>query len=385
MQLLVLTAVHVIVDMYGGILPAILPVIRDSFVLSLTAAIAILTVLNLAANAFQVFIGHLRPYRHTPLFLPLGLIFVAAICFFAAVKDLPGAYYIALILALAGGFGIAVVHPESLRAAYSLDRIPPSIIAGVFLTGGFAGFAGGGWLGAVAVNHFGLKGLYIFLIPPLVGLAAIYLVRIRLAVEPKTKSQSVEIRIPFWDVYLMALPLTLSSTLMVSLLPTYLYEKGFELVFGGFSTMIFGFGGAIGSFIFGIVAHKKGEMRTAIVILLAGTFLVEGYWLLAGYRSAVWLLFLAGSCVVSAYPLIVTIARHAHGLNLGQRMAIIVGGTWGVASAVLMLIGYIADYFGIQSILRFIFAGYLFSAVIGVYILKKFARKTFLARKNDAG
>ncbi|MDD5458350.1 MAG: MFS transporter [Phycisphaerae bacterium] len=382
-QLLALAVIHIVVDMYGGMLPAILPVIQNSFLLSLTAAVAILTVLNLAANTFQILLGHIRPYSRNPLLLPAGLVFTAAICLLAAVKDLPGAFYIALFLALICGFGIAITHPESLRAVYSLDRIPPSVVTSIFLTGGFVGFAGGGWLGAVAVNYFGLKGLYIFLIPPPICLAAIYLFRIRLAVEPKIKPQSTEIRIPFWDVYLMTLPMTLSSTLLISLLPTYLYERGFDLVFGGFSTMIFGFGGAVGSIVFGVVAHKKREMQTAIAILLAGTFLMEGYWFLAGYRSAVWLLFFAGSCVVSAYPLIVTMARHSYGLNLGQRMGFIVGGTWGPASAALIPLGWVADNFGIHWVLRFVFAGYLFSAIIGIYILRKFAHKTLSTRKNE--
>jgi MFS transporter, FSR family, fosmidomycin resistance protein len=383
-QLLVLTAIHIIVDMYTGMLPAVLPAVRDNFVLSLTAAVTILTVLNLAANIFQVLVGHLRPHNRTPFFLPLGLFFAAAICLLALIKDLSAAYYLALVLALLSGFGIAVAHPESLRAVYSLDRISPSVITAVFLTGGFVGFAGSGWAATALVDYFGLKGLYLFLFPPILAVSAIYFFKFRLVVEPKIKPDLTENRIPFWDIFFMAVPLTLSSTVLISLLPTFLHDSGFELTFGGFSTMLFGLGGAAGSFVFAVAAHKKGELKTAIWILLAGTVLVEVYWLLVHHHAAVWILFFGGFCVVSAYPLIVTMARHAHGLNLGQRMAIIVGGAWGPPNAALILFGWVAEHFGIHWILRFVFMGYLISAIIGVYILKKFARKASLAEpKNE--
>ena len=166
-QLLVLTAVHIIVDMYAGMLPAILPVVREDFALTLTAGIIMLTVLNLSANVFQVIVGHLRQYRRTMFFLPLGLVFIASLCFLPVVKNFHGAYGIILLLSFSTGFGIAVIHPESLRAAYSLDRIPPSIITSIYLTGGVIGFAVGAWLGAAAVHRFGLQGLYFFIIPPL--------------------------------------------------------------------------------------------------------------------------------------------------------------------------------------------------------------------------
>jgi len=162
-----------------------------------------------------------------------------------------------------------------------------------------------------------------------------------------------------------------------------LYEKGFELVFGGYSSMMFGLGGAAGSILFGIIAHKKGDMKTAIVILFAGASLIESYLFACDNRWSVWLLFLAGSCVVSAYPLIVTLARHSYGLSLGLRMGIVVGGAWGVASIAIVPIGWVAENFGIHWVMRFVFLGYLLSGVIGIYILRKFAHKTLLAGQNE--
>ena len=83
----------------------------------------------------------------------------------------------------------------------------------------------------------------------------------------------------------------------------------------------------------------------------------------------VWLLFFAGFCSNAVYPLLVTMARYATGANLGRRMGFIVGGTWGIASVVLIVLGPVADRFGAAAILKYTFIGYLLSGVIGLVIM----------------
>ena len=83
----------------------------------------------------------------------------------------------------------------------------------------------------------------------------------------------------------------------------------------------------------------------------------------------VWLLFFTGFCSNAVYPLLVTMARYAIGPNLGRRMGLIVGGTWGIASVVLITLGPVADSFGAVAILKCTFAGYLLSGIIGLVIM----------------
>ena len=51
-------------------------------------------------------------------------------------------------------------------------------------------------------------------------------------------------------------------------------------------------------------------------------------------------------------------------------MSLIVGGAWGIASLIQMLIGYFAEEIGLHNILLFSSAGYLISAIIGFVIFK---------------
>ncbi len=169
----------------------------------------------------------------------------------------------------------------------------------------------------------------------------------------------------------MAIPAAISTTILTSLLPTVLNELGFELTFGGLSTTMFGLGGTVGAVIWAAIAHKKGELRCSIAALfLVIPFLIT-YLVFIDNRMAIWLLFGAGFCAMSAYILMITLSRQAKGLKFGQRMGFMVGGTWAVAFLVFSALLPVAEHFGTDILLRYVPLGYLFSALFGLFIIFK--------------
>ncbi len=80
------------------------------------------------------------------------------------------------------------------------------------------------------------------------------------------------------------------------------------------------------------------------------------------------MLFGVGFFGMSAYILTITLARHARGLNLGQRMAFIVGGTWGIANIVFLGLAPLAEHFGTAVILKCMPLGYLLSGLIALWV-----------------
>jgi MFS family permease len=241
------------------------------------------------------------------------------------------------------------------------------------MAGGFLGYASGGAVSAFLVSHFGLQGLYPLVLCPVVGVVLIIFLKIRLAVERKGKNknliQTENDRLPFWLIMIMAVPAALSTTILANLLPTALNELGFELTFGGFSTTMFGLGGAIGSFVWAYIAGKKGEFKCSVVALFLVIPFLLAYLVLIENKMAIWLLFGAGFCAMSAYILMITLSRRAAGLSLGQRMGFMVGGTWAFANGIYIFLLQPAEKFGTIVLLRFVPLGYLFSALIGLYIL----------------
>jgi FSR family fosmidomycin resistance protein-like MFS transporter len=376
MQLFALAAVHFIVDLFAGMPPAILPAMRAEFALSLSRGGLVLGVLYMTCNGVQVLTGHMRAGKRRPLFLHLGLVLGAGICLLDALpRGGGGAFGGMILLAVISGCGIAIVHPEGLRAVHRLKRIAPAVSTAVFMAGGFLGFASGGAVSAFLVSRFGLQGLYPLILCPVIGIVMVASLRVRLAVEPKvpnkSETQTQEHRLPFWLIMAMAMPAAISTTFIASLLPTGLNELGFELIFGGLSIAMFGLGGAVGSFVWAHVAHKKGELRCSVAALVLAIPLLAAYLALMDSGMAIWILFGVGFCTISAYILMITLSRQATGLNLGQRMGFIVGGTWALAYVVFMAPLPAVEHFGTNAILRFTPLGYLLSGAFGLLVMVK--------------
>jgi len=373
MQLLVLAGVHFLIDMFAGMLAPLLPAIRSEFSLSLSLGVLLVIALNMTSNGVQVLTGHTRAHKRRPLLLHIGLILGAGICLLGV---LPKSGYIfapLFVLALVSGCGIAVVHPEALRAVHHLRRIQPALSTAVFMAGGFLGYASSGAVSTILVSRFGLRGLYPLFLCPAVGILLVIFLRIRLAVEPAgfstNKAGTAQSRLPFWLIFAMAMPAAVSTIVLASLLPTVLNELGFELTFGGFSVTMFGLGGAAGSFVWAAVAHKKGELRCSVIaLLLALPFLVT-YLIWIEKAVAMWFLFGVGFCSISAYTLMITLARGAAGPNLGRRMGFMVGGTWALANIVFLALLRVIEHLGADLIMKFTPLGYVLSAVFGLFII----------------
>jgi MFS family permease len=281
-----------------------------------------------------------------------------------------------VFLAVVSGFGIALVHPEGLRGVHRLKRIPPAVSTAVFMAGGFLGYASGGAVSALLVSRFGFQGLYPLIICSVISIAMVILLKVRLAVEPTTPKESGTQaasagRLPFWFIFIMAMPAAVSTTILAVLLPTALNELGFELTFGGYSTTMFGLGGAVGSFAWAYIARKKGELSCTIAALFLTLPFLLAYLVLIEYRAAIWILLGTGFCTVSAYTLMITLSRHATGPTLGRRMGVMVGGTWALAYVFFMALLPIAERFGSDVVLKLSPLGYLCSGVLAILVMLK--------------
>lgn len=372
-QLLALAAVHFLVDMFAGMPPAILPAIRSEFSLSLSRGGLLLVAIYLTCNGVQPLMGHLRANSRRPFFLYLGLILGGGICLLAALPKGNSAFPGMIVIAVISGFGIAVVHPEALRAVHRLKRVTPAVSTAVFMAGGFFGYAAGGVVSAFLVSRYGLKGLYPLVLCPVIGVVLIALLRVKLSVEPKTPNRknnpTGKTPVPFWLILAMAMPAAISTTILSSLLPTALEELGFGLTFGGLSTTMFGLGGAIGSFVWADFAHRKGELKCSTAALFLVLPFLTAYLVFMESRAAIWILFGAGFCSIAAYTLMITLSRQATGLKLGQRMGFMLGGTWASAYIVFTALLPVAEHFGSDVLLKFSPLGYLLSGVFGLVVM----------------
>jgi len=387
-QLLVLSAAHFLVDLLGAILPPILPAIRAEFSLSLSLGGAILVVLSLAANWVQVLTGHTRADRSRPLLLHIGLFLAVTICLLGFLPRTNASYWLMVVLAIISGTGVAIAHPEALRAIHSLNTIAPGISTSIFMTGGFLGFASAGAVSTLLVSRFGLAGLLPLVLCPAGAVGALLLLKIRLAVEDRRLNNSQAKRpdnqVPFWLVMVMGQPAAVATTIICALVPTRLNELGFELTFGGYSSTVLASGAVVGTLAWGAIAHRKGELPCCIAAFVLTVPFLFLYLLLMAHKPAVWFLLGVGANSIPAYALIITLARAATGANLGLRMALAVGGTWGMANVIFLALVPVVERLGTGFIMDASIIGFLASAAIGAFLLMRFRPTPVLQRPRPA-
>ncbi len=370
-QLVSLSAVHFMVDIFAGLLVVIMPAVQDRFAISMGVGITLIAVLHLTCNFVQVGVGHLREDRPKPLLLPVGLVLIGFICCIAALPKASISAWLSVPFIIVTAVGIAFTHPELLRALHSINKIPPAFTSSIFLNAGYLGYAFGGFIGAVLIGAFGFNGLHLLLLLPVLALVLIFFTKQRLAIENADDAGPGEQynvqQVNFGVVMAMAICATTAPTVLCAMIPQRLSQLGLELTFGGVTVMCLTLGSVAGAFFWSYLAHKKNELFACSLALPTGVPFLIGYLMLIDHRAAVALLFITGFCSGSAYPLIVTLARYAKGFNLGRRMGLVVGGAWGTASVILLMTGSFAEKYGIMPVLWITPGFYLLCGLIAIY------------------
>ena len=396
LHLLALTAVHSVIDLAPGLMHAALPAFQEHFAWRVNlaghtfGAVAaggwLLGLYNLTCNGVQVLTGHWRARKNRAIFQIVGLALCMSVCLAGLLPQTGASFGLMLGLAFLGGWGVGIVHPEAMRAIHALDSISPSVSTGFYMAGGVAGFALGSVLAPELIRAFGLAGLYAFLALPVVAILLIAPLRLQLARDddpprtPPRVSENHPCVSPFWQIMTLTTLAGITSAVLTWILPQRLYVHET----GGLAVMTFMLGGGIGAFALGCIAHRLGEIRTAVVaiglalpILLVAIMHVERTW-------ALWLLFIVGFLGFGSYPLMVSLARRLVGPGLGRRMGLIIGGVWGLACLSQMFLGPVADHFGPHAVLRLTPAGLAAALLLGVHMWRDERRAVRTVRAEGA-
>ncbi len=367
-QLLTLTAAHFVLDSFPGLMHTVLPAFQDSFQLSVAAGAVLLTAFLVSANGIQVAIGHRRPEKDRPLFLYIGFLFVCAIALFAVVPPNSLALLWLCLIAIICGVGVGMTHPEALRAVHRLDKISSTVSSAVFMFGGVAGFAFGGWITTHLYTSYGLSSLIPFCIASVIALGVMMFFRIRLSVErdkPEDQQTHSEVSPPsLWLIIAIATLVASSMTVFAWIIPQHVRQLGIDLTVGGVAVSVLSISGGVGAVVMSKWAHRVGEFKMVRWMLVAGIPFITAYLFLIPHRWALSLLFIGGFFCFGVYPILVSIARGCEGTSLGQRMGWVVGGVWLIACIFPMILGPVAKQFGTGPIVFCIPVGFVLSLLL---------------------
>jgi FSR family fosmidomycin resistance protein-like MFS transporter len=168
--LLAISSTHLLNDTVQALIPALYPLIRQSFALSFAQVGLITLVFQLTASLLQPAVGLTTDRRPRPYLLVVGMGFSLAGLLLLAFAPSFGLVLAAVALT---GAGSAVLHPESSRVAYLAAGRRRGLAQSIFQVGGNAGSALGPLLAALVIGSRGRGRLAWFALLPLLAMVVL--------------------------------------------------------------------------------------------------------------------------------------------------------------------------------------------------------------------
>jgi FSR family fosmidomycin resistance protein-like MFS transporter len=169
--LLAISFSHLLNDMIQSLLPAIYPILKQTYDLDFGQIGMITLTFQITASLLQPIVGTLTDRRPQPFSLPVGMG-----CTLAGLLllSMAGSYPLLLIAAAMVGLGSSVFHPESARVARMASGGRHGMAQSVFQVGGNAGSALGPLLAVYIVVPHGQGSIAWFSLSALLAAAVLF-------------------------------------------------------------------------------------------------------------------------------------------------------------------------------------------------------------------
>ncbi len=261
---------HFTVDMFGGLLPILYPLMAIAFDLNLADVGLIALCFTGASSLSQPLFGFVADRYGSRYLAPASLVWAATM--FGLVGFAPNAGMLAVLAAMAG-LGSGAYHPQGAANASAVTgSIQKNTAMSLYTVGGTSGYALGPILGALVFGLFGRHGS-IILAP--VGVISASLIlrsfkRLGLGMpqaHQEARSQQQKIRwrplVPVLSVSMLRNMVMLS---VITFVPLWYRDMGYSSAFYGILTSLMIAGGAVGAIFGGMLADRYGPRR----VLVAG-------------------------------------------------------------------------------------------------------------------
>ena len=355
-----LSVSHLLNDTIQSLLPAIYPLIKQSFALDYGQIGLITFTFQLTASLFQPFIGVYTDRHPQPYSLPIGMGFS-----FFGLLLLSAAPSYGIILLAAGlvGTGSSVFHPESSRLARLASGGRHGFAQSVFQVGGNVGAAIGPLLAAAIVVPDGRGSIAWFSILAMIAIAVLWAVsawyrrnhfdaitRKPRVIVPPSRPDLSRARVIVSLVVLVALTFS-KFFYLESFRSYYLFylidRYHLPLPVGQVLLFVFLFSFAAGTLIGGPLGDRFGRKY----IIWASILGILPFTLVLPHVNLVWTVILTvpiGIGLASAFPAIIVYAQELVPGRTGMISGMFFGLAFGLAAVGAATLGELADRTSIE-------------------------------------
>jgi MFS transporter, FSR family, fosmidomycin resistance protein len=355
--LLAISFSHLLNDMVQSLIPAIYPILKNSFHLDFGQVGLITLTYQITASLLQPFVGTYTDRKPQPYSLPVGMGFTLS---GLIVLSLARNFEMLLIGSAMVGMGSAVFHPESTRVARMASGGQHGLAQSVFQVGGNAGSAMGPLLAAFIVLPRGQGSIAWFSLAALLGIVVLVMVgnwykhqerqraqrRKEAGRHSALPSRKVVLSIAILIALIFSKYFYLAS--LTSYYTFYLIDK-FHVSVGDAQIRLFIFLAAVaaGTLIGGPVGDRIGRKYVIWVSILG----VLPFTLLLPYSNLFWtsvLTVIIGLILASAFSAILVYAQELIPGKVGLIGGLFFGFAFGMGGVGAAVLGELADTTSIE-------------------------------------
>jgi FSR family fosmidomycin resistance protein-like MFS transporter len=372
--LILLTAGHLVTDINTGALPAFLPFIKEFLNLSYTMTASIMLIFNVTSSVIQPIFGYFSDRWSARWLLPSGC-FIASLGM--ALLGFGSSYSWIFFFAALSGLGQGSYHPEGFKTVNFLSGEKKATAISLFLVGGSLGLSLGPLMATIFFKYLGLKGSLLFL-PLGMAMGLIFLatpflkaksdILIHKAKDLRTSGFP---RQGFFPMALLLLVVVLRAATSMSLqtfVPFYFINilQRDPLIVGKYlSTFLLA--GTIGSLAGGPFADRYGYKRTVLFGLGLTSIFLHLFYYAKGMESLIFFA-VAGFVLHSSGAITMAMGQSYMPQNLGMASGLILGLAMGVGGIGTMILGWVADKWGLHFTLHITFILPLLSLLTFLFV-----------------
>lgn len=353
---------HLLNDMVQSVIPALYPLLKDSYGFTFAQIGIITLVFQLTSSIFQPFVGLYSDRHPQPYSLSAGMCFTLA--GLVALAFAPGFLAILVSVALVG-CGSSVFHPEASRVAQMASGGKKSMAQSIFQVGGNGGSAVGPLLAALLVIPYGqhavgwfalaalLASVVLFRVAGWYGLALAREVATRKAGQHAVRTLSPHtVRLALGILVLMIFSKYFFNACMTSYFTFYLMEK-FSLSVQQSQYCLFAYlaAFAIGTLLGGFLGDRYGRKYVILFSILGAA----PFTLALPYMNLGWTIVMAvltGLVIASAFSAIVVYATDLMPDKVGMIAGVFFGLMFGLGGIGSAFFGWMADITGIEYVFK---------------------------------
>lgn len=380
--LLLLTLSHGITDLSQGALPVLLPLLKGTFGLSYAQVGIIVMMQNFTSSIIQPAFGYISDRLALPWLIPLGVLLAGV---GLALTGLVNSYYLLLAIVVITGLGVAAFHPQGAKGAHhasSPERRGQNMA--IFSVGGHLGATLGTILMALLLTMPGTLSNTVYLgLPAIItsGLLWLNLAKISPAAPAQPAAAKTSDRrgpLPYLLIGVLLSFIFFRSAIAAGLstyIPLYYvdYLAG-SPAYAGYLLSVYSLTGVAGTYIGGTLSDRLGRKTVIILSLLVSWPLIALLPYTSGTVTFALMAVLGLTLVATSSPTLVLAQEMMPGYE-AMAAGLTTGFSIGLGGVGALLLGYVADNFGMPSVFTVLAALPLAAMAIGALLPGRWFRR----------